>query len=107
MQPEMRITVMGRRWWLRFVPRRVTGWNTDGWCDPPSKPGKQILIAQSLNDERRLEVVIHEMLHAADFDKKEEWIKTVAADIARVVLKLGYRGPGDGECKPARKKADP
>jgi hypothetical protein len=47
------------------------------------------------------------MLHAADFDKKEEWIKTVAADIARVVLKLGYRGPGDGECKPARAKADP
>jgi len=43
--------------------------------------------------ERRLEVLIHEMLHACYWDLDEEAIDITARDIARVLFRLGYRCP--------------
>jgi hypothetical protein len=105
MQPEPQITVLGKRWRLKFVPRAVVGHRRDGTCDSPKDKNKTIHIAQSLKGERLLDVLIHEMLHAADWHKDEEWISTVASDMARALWRLGYRGPSDAGEHP-RQKAD-
>lgn len=41
---------------------------------------------------RRLaEVLIHEILHAADWSKDESWVEQAAADIERVLFRQGFR----------------
>jgi hypothetical protein len=75
----------------------MAGKDKDGCCDDPRERGKEIRIVQSLKNERRLDVIVHEILHAADWHKDEEWVETVASDIARTLWRLGYRGPSDGE----------
>jgi hypothetical protein len=82
----MRLTIMGKRWWLRFCALALNR----GECDPPDKLGKEIRVLKRLKGEERLEVLIHEQLHAADWHKSEEWIEQVSKDIARNLTKLGY-----------------
>ena len=48
-----------------------------------------------MHGEERLEVLIHEMLHAAYWDLDESAIEGAAADVARVLWRLGYRSPAD------------
>lgn len=82
----MRVKMLGKVW--RFVrkPLRKMG----GWCDAPTKQNKEIIVCSSLKGERELEFTIHELLHAADWTKDEEWIGDVAKDVARVLTRLGY-----------------
>lgn len=87
----MRITILAKRWLLRFVEgREIPGKRGD--CDPPETPNKSIRVWRELTGEERLEVVIHEILHASDWHKDEDsWIAPLAKDLARVLWKLGYR----------------
>ena len=62
-----------------------------GDCDHPGTKNKKIRIATDLPPMEELEVTIHEALHACDWYKDEEWVETVADDIARLLWKLGYR----------------
>ena len=84
----MHVTILGKRWKLRFtkLPRR-----TDGECDSPDDTGKEIRIRKTLGEADTLETIIHEALHAADWHKDEAWVEQVAADVARILWKLGYR----------------
>jgi hypothetical protein len=70
---------------------------TDGRCDSPTTLKKRITIKKTLVGERRLEVLIHEMLHACYWDLDEEAIDITARDIARVLFRLGYRSPNDSK----------
>lgn len=72
---------------LRFckLPRK-----TRGLCDAPSTKGKTIKIAKHLEGEERLEVLIHEMLHAGLWDLAEEAVAELAKDLARELTRLGY-----------------
>lgn len=83
----MKLHLAGKRWTLRFVPRLAV----DGDCDPPAARNKAIRIAQQLHGERRLAVLIHEMLHATHWSLDEAWIDAVSTDIARALWRLGYR----------------
>lgn len=83
----MKIRILGRDWMLRFVPRL----GNRGDCDPPSQPVKAIRIAQSLRGEERLEVILHELVHAAGWHLDENYAEQFAADVARVLWRLGYR----------------
>lgn len=65
----MRITILGKRW--NLIHGRCAN-DEDGYCTPPDQPGRTICIRPSLTGERRLEVELHEMLHAADWHKDEE-----------------------------------
>lgn len=89
------ITILGKRWQLLLVSASELEHNgrrdCDGKCDSPDTPGKAIRAYRGLSDERLLTVVIHEMLHAADWTKTEEWVEEVSEDIARAIKKLGYR----------------
>ena len=79
--------LVGKRWALRFVPRL----HADGRCDAPDVRGKQILIANRLRGKRQLDVLIHEMLHACNWQIDESYISQMASDIAQVLWRLGYR----------------
>ena len=83
----MRISILGKRWNLRFAPNMAAR----GDCDPPTAPGKEIRIASSLRDQERLEVLIHEMVHAAGWHIDETFVERFASDAARVLWRLGYR----------------
>lgn len=85
----MHVTLCGRRY--RFGFERLRG-NLDGWCDPPDKPGKAITVSDDrLLPADELEVILHEALHACAWDHKEEWVTQAAADLARLLWRLGYR----------------
>lgn len=61
-----------------------------GYCEYPDEKNKKIVISNKLTGQTRLEVLIHEMLHAADIHQSEEWVDAAAKDIAKVLWKLGY-----------------
>lgn len=68
-----------------LLPDRV------GECDPPTAKNKSLTILEDLKGQHRLEILIHEFLHAADWDKEEVWVTQAGKDMARFLWKLGYR----------------
>lgn len=80
------LTICGRVWRLRFC-RLKDVW---GECEAPG-PEAEIRIQQGLPDEKLSEIVIHEMLHAADWRLPEDLIEQFARDAARALHDLGYR----------------
>jgi hypothetical protein len=62
-----------------------------GDCDAPTTPNKEIRIASNLRGEERLEVLIHEMVHAAGWHIDETFVEQFASDAARALWRQGYR----------------
>jgi hypothetical protein len=89
----MQLTILGKRWRLLFVDK-IDALGSRGSCDPPDKPNKAIRILKRLKGEELLEVLFHEMQHAAAWHVDESYIEKFSADAARNLTKLGYR---DGE----------
>lgn len=85
----MNVTIRGKRWTLVFTEDLPT--DVDGLCDQPTTKGKQIRIRASLQGERRLEVILHELEHAADWDKDEEAVCEIARERAKILTRLGYK----------------
>jgi len=67
----------------------------DGDCSDPKSPGRIIRYLVGLKGIRRLDVFIHEMLHACFWDVREEGIEQTATDVARVLWRIGYRNDID------------
>lgn len=82
-----RLTILGKVWRLRFAPNMANR----GDCDPPNRPGKEIRISSALRGEERLEVLIHELVHAAGWHIDEAFVEQFAADTAHVLWRLGFR----------------
>ena len=87
----MRIRVGNKYWNLVFIELDE---NTGGECDSPDTKGKEIRISTDLQREEELEVVIHELLHASDWSKDEEWVEEIAQDISNVLMRLGWKKDG-------------
>lgn len=83
----MTITILGKRWTLRFTPLRTKL----GACDPPDGSSKEIVVSSQLSGCERLDTLIHEMLHAANWHLDEEFVTQCAGDIAKVLWRIGYR----------------
>lgn len=88
---------IGRHWWrFKFVPRSTlpTAW---GDCDSPSRRGPTLIrLVRGMGDRRRLEVLIHEMLHALAWDVfDEEFVRSSARQMSRVLWAFGYRTKPD------------
>jgi hypothetical protein len=84
----MKAKILGRFWQVRFVPNLASR----GYCDPPDKAGKEILVWQGVKeDEELMEVLIHEFTHAADWHKDEEWVEQFGVDLARFLTRMGYK----------------
>ena len=67
----------------------------DGSCSDPNSPGKTIHYSVGLRGELRLDVLIHEMLHACFWDVREEGIEEAATDISHCLWRIGYRNGSD------------
>ena len=72
-----------------FVREKVD--NMLGYCDSPKEKNKKIVVDSRLKDKKELEIILHEMMHAAQWDLDEEVVAHVSEDFARVLWKLGYR----------------
>lgn len=87
----MEILVKGIRWTLRFT--RLRG-SADGWCYFTEK---KILVCKKLRGVRRLDVIVHELLHAHNQSMPEHDVSRTASGVAKVLWDLGYRCLDDVE----------
>jgi hypothetical protein len=86
-------TILGRRWSIEFDSTAVAP-NHNGECDAPDMPKKAIRLRRGLAGEERLEVLIHESLHAAAWHQfDEQWVCQLAKDLARLCWRAGLRWP--------------
>ena len=77
-------------WRYARLVGRAAGWTI--WPDEKSKDQQlKILIDSSLRGSRRLEIEIHEFLHAANPSISEEHVAAQAKDLSSILFKLGYR----------------
>jgi hypothetical protein len=81
----MRVRIRGRYFNLSFDRLPPTH---DGICNYADR---QVKIRKTLRGERQLEVIIHELLHAAHWDLDETAVTETAEDLARILWRLGYR----------------
>jgi len=86
MSDDHRFTIGGEPWTWRYS--RLRG-NADGWTY--GRPTHRVIIDKRLRGQRRLEVEVHELLHALFPDLSEESVTAGAADMRRVLWHLGYR----------------
>jgi len=80
------VTILGKRWRLSFAPH--LGRNL-GTCEHPETPSKTIRIQAGLKGTELVEVLIHEMLHAANWHLNEEFVDHFCRDAARALKRLG------------------
>ena len=89
---DHRFSICGKTWLWRYarLVGRAAGWTI--WPDEKSKDQQlTILIDSSLRGSRRLEIEIHEFLHAANPSISEEHVAAQAKDLSSILFKLGYR----------------
>lgn len=91
-KPPKTVTIRGKRWRFEFTNKGIP---QDDVAQIYTKPRK-IVVRPRLKGQHRLDIVIHELLHAALWDLDEEAIDSTASDIARVLWRLGYREGTDG-----------
>lgn len=91
----MHFTLLGKRWQILWT-NKFTDPNIRGECDPPDKLNKAIRIKRRLGMETELDTIIHECLHAAAWHMfDEQYVTQAAADIARLLIRLGWRNDGE------------
>jgi len=86
MAAERTFNIGGEAWTWRYS--RLKG-NAEGWCFSP--PEHRIVIEERLRGQRRLEVEIHEALHALFPQLDERVVTSSAVDLRRILWTLGYR----------------
>jgi len=68
---------------------------SDGDCEAPDEPEKTIRVCRDLlkpeNERGLLEVLIHEAIHACEWDLKEEAVEDTGQSIADLLWRCGYR----------------
>ena len=74
------------------VFERVVRHMTDDDAGICEKRGGRFIVSvrPGLPPRKRLEVIIHEILHAADWSKDEEWVEETGRDIAGALHSIGY-----------------
>jgi hypothetical protein len=79
---------LGGKWWQYKTSRKLTA--SAGYCDYAKQC---VVVDELLKDEERLDVEIHECLHACDTNRmiSEEWILQTGTELAAALYKLGYR----------------
>lgn len=82
----MRIKILGKIWELKFTNMR----KFHGECQAPTHKNKTIKINNSLKGEKQLEIIVHEVTHAAFWHLDEVYVKTFGEDLARILTRLGY-----------------
>lgn len=63
----------------------------DGCCDKPHDERPSLRVTVDLNTSRGLITLIHEAMHASNFDRHEDTVERTSRDIGRLLWRLGYR----------------
>lgn len=92
------VVVRGTGWTVEMVEdvreeaRRhgydLTADELDGICLPREH---LVMVDASLQRAHRMEIVLHELLHAYDPDLPERRVRVLARTLARALWRLGYR----------------
>lgn len=86
----------GVEWQFAFVSAEdvsiVTGdTETLGVCeDHRYSESPKIMVTDSLKGRKRLNTTLHELLHAADIFKTEQWVEQTANEIERILTEDGW-----------------
>jgi hypothetical protein len=63
-----------------------------GSCDEPRPKNPTLWVdMENMSESKQLEILIHESLHASDWNKSEVMVTQTAKDISRFLWRLGYR----------------
>lgn len=84
----MHVVINGKRWEYSEVPYLGKDENGDkykGHCDAPNVKNKTIKVLKSLNGREKLDVLIHEALHAGLWHIDEEYVEMLGTDLARFI----------------------
>jgi hypothetical protein len=80
----LRVKLFGKYWSLNFVPNLGKKW---GDCSAPDQPKREIRIAAGLRGQQFADTLIHEMIHASQWNLDEDFVEQLASDMARVLCK--------------------
>lgn len=90
----MIVTIRGKRWRLNFVPnlgRDEDGHEYYGKCDPPTALNKAIRVKRGLGQYAELETLVHEIIHAGQWDLSEQAVEEIGVDMTRALWRVGWR----------------
>jgi len=80
-------------WLIRFTTLKGQAY---GYTFSQKAKHPRIILDARMRGRKRLEVIVHELLHALNPTQSEEHVEQQGKDIARVLWALGYREVKDG-----------
>ena len=83
----MKIKIKGKVW--NFIRKKLE--NHKGYCESPNSKNKSIIVDSRLKGEEELEIILHELLHAAFWFLDEEYVEEISRDFAKILWTLNYR----------------
>ena len=86
-----KIWIGGERWRIRVCPVPVSIF---GDCDYQTKT---IRVSDKLHGEDRLNVILHELIHARWPDLSEDAVEEFADELAGIVYAHGFRHKDEGD----------
>lgn len=91
MPHDHHFTIAGLRWLWRYtrLKGQANGWTV--YADAKKKTAPKILIYDGLKGRARLEIELHEALHACFPQIDEDVITQAGRDVSRILWTLGYR----------------
>lgn len=102
----MEIELLGKRWRLADHSRP----GCRGSARIATVRNKEIRVDSQLRGEERLEVLIHEMVHAAGWHIDEQFVERFAEGVSRALWRLGYRNGDERDgrltCRPRSRPAN-
>lgn len=81
----------GREWDIRFVRSREIPSDRWGDCGHPDDPNPTIRIRQAVEGRDRMDLILHEALHAIYPDESETKVGRSATELANLLWACGYR----------------
>ncbi|NBQ15149.1 MAG: hypothetical protein EBU31_11225 [Proteobacteria bacterium] len=90
MRSEFRSKIAGRTWRIRYEDAKTMGKDW-GRCWLPAGRHPLIQLRRALRGYRAMDVLVHEVLHAAHPEHEEAAVEATATAIARALWKAGYR----------------
>lgn len=88
----MIVSVLWQKLNLRFTRLRTCR----GKCDPPDAKDRTIRVDSRLEGQELMEVLLHEITHAASWPIDEDFIAQFARDAARILTDCGFTHQADG-----------
>ena len=79
-------------WLIRFTTLKGAAY---GYTFSQKAKHPRIILDARMRGRKKLEVIVHELLHALNPTQSEEHVEQQGKDIARVLWALGYREVSD------------